>query len=362
MTDKSTNTGNGVDLFQRLPSFARNAFEQLHITPPKDVEAAMAEYTLLANIQNEVSKLIAGWEVHSQFGNVEKLAVDHHNYFDWADGIANRLDPDFLRIVVDGTDAGALALPPIEGIAHPDKLDWYWFYIKKSVSRIVYTNTVMPGALTERQLRLTVSELVDELRTENSGKVRKELFDELLRHPIICRGARAEEVFRRCMETIRWFEQKYKSLMPLLGLILPTYTTFVEEHGVTPSLEKLSGCIEELLESQVSNVPAVSDFLGKWLYDPTTFVNDEISAGGSKALISVKANSDRRSSSKYVRDTLEMYSALIDERSDTVRLELSTDQFLALIKGKCRRCLAPYKKGHRCAPNAKLIKGIKDVQ
>ena len=152
------------------------------------------------------------------------------------------------------------------------------------------------------------------------------------------------------------------SLMLLRGFILPTYTTFEEEHGVTPSLEKLRGCIAELLGSQVSNVPTDSDFLGKWLYDSVTFVGDEISAGGSKTLISVKSNSDRKSSSKYVRDTLEMYSALIDKRSDTVRLVLSTDQFLALIKGKCRRCLAPYKKGPKCAPNAKSIKGIKDAQ
>ena len=152
------------------------------------------------------------------------------------------------------------------------------------------------------------------------------------------------------------------SLMPLRGFILPTYTTFEEEHGVTPSLGKLRGCIVALLGSQVSNVPANSDFLGKWLYDPVTFVGDEISAGGSKTPISVKSNSDRKSSSKYVRDTLEMYSALIDKRSDTVRLVLSTDQFLALIKGKCRRCLAPHKKGHKCAPNAELVKGIKDAQ
>ena len=120
--------------------------------------------------------------------------------------------------------------------------------------------------------------------------------------------------------------------------------------------------IEELLESQVSNVPAISDFLGKWLYDPDTFVGDEVSTGSSKTLISVKAESDRKPSSKYARDTLEMYGALIDKKRDTVRLVLSTEQFLALIKGKCRRCLAPYKKGHKCAPNAKLIKGIKDAQ
>ena len=362
MTDKSTNTGNGVDLFQRLPTFAKNAFEQLHITPPKDVKAAMALYTLLVSIQNEVSKLVVGWKVHKQISDVEKLAVDHRNYCDWADGIADRLDPDFLRIVADGSDTETSVLPPIEGISHPDKLNWYWLYIKKSVSRIVYANTVVPGALTERQKQLVVSELVEELRTENLGRARKELFDELSRHPIICRGAGADEVFGRCMETIRWFEQKYIDLMPLMGFILPTYTTFVEEHGVTPSLAKLRGCIEELLGSQVSNVPAVSDFLGKWLYDPVTFVGDEISAGGSKALISVKANSDRKPSSKYVRDTLEMYSAHIDKKSDTIRLTLSTDQFFALIKGKCRRCLAPYKKGHKCAPNAKLIKGIKDAQ
>ena len=79
-----------------------------------------------------------------------------------------------------------------------------------------------------------------------------------------------------------------------------------------------------MLGSQVSNVLAVSDFLGKWLYDPVTFVGDEISAGGSKALISVKANSDRKPGSKYVRDTLEMYSALIDKKSDTIKLTLTT--------------------------------------
>ena len=220
----------------------------------------------------------------------------------------------------------------------------------------MYTNTVMSGALTEKQQRFTISELVDELRTENSGRARKELFDELLRHPILCRGAGASEVFSRCMETIRWFEQKYKSLMPSIGLILPTCAAFVEEHRVTPSIGKLRDHIEELLGSQVSNVPAVSDFLGKWLYDPVTLVGDEVSAGYSRALIIVKANSDRKPGSKYVRDTLEMYSALIDKKRDTVRLKLSTDQFLALIKGKCRRCLAPYKKGHKCAPNAKLIR------
>ena len=91
-------------------------------------------------------------------------------------------------------------------------------------------------------------------------------------------------------------------------------------------------------------------------------MGDEVSTGSSKTLISVKAESDRKPSSKYARDTLEMYSALIDKKRDTVRLVLSTEQFLALIKGKCRRCLAPYKKGHKCAPNAKLIKGIKDAQ
>ena len=362
MTDKYTNIDNGVNLFQTLPLFATKAFEQLRITPPKDVEVAMAQYTLLVSIQNEASKLVAGWEVKQQVVNIEKLAVDHRNYLAWADGIANRLDPDFLRIVVDGSDAGALALPPLDGIAHPDKLDWYWFYIKKSISRIVYTNTVMPGALTEKQQCLTVSELVDELRTENSGRARKELFDELLRHPILCRGAEASEIFSRCIVTVRWFEQRYKNLMPLMGFILPTYAAFVEEHGVTPSIGKLRGHIEELLGSQVSNIPEVSDFIGKWLYDPATFVGDEVPAGGSKALVSVKAKSDKKPSSKYVRDTLEMYSALIDKKRDTVRLVLSTEQFLALIKGKCRRCLAPYKKGHKCAPNAKLIKGIKDAQ
>ena len=144
MTDESTNTSNGVDLFQRLPIFARNAFEQLHITPPKDVETAMVQYTLLVSIQNEVSKLVVGWKVHKQIGDVEKLAADHRNYRDWADGIADRLDPDFLRIVVDGSDTGAFTLPPIEGITHPDKLNWYWLYIKKSVSRIVYANMVAP--------------------------------------------------------------------------------------------------------------------------------------------------------------------------------------------------------------------------
>ena len=277
---------------------ARNWSEQLHITPSKDVEAALAQYASLVSIQNEVSKLVAGWEVKQQIVNIEKLAVDHRNYLAWADGIADRLDPDFLRIVVDGSDAGALALPPLEGIAHPDKLDWYWFYIKKSISRIVYTNTVMPGALTEKQQRLTISELVDELRTENSGRARKELFDELLRHPILCRGAGASEVFSRCMETIRWFEQKYKSLMPSIGLILPAHAAFVEGHGATPSIGKLRDHIEELLGSQVSNVPAVSDFLGKWLYDPVTFVGDEVSAGYSRALIIVKANSDRKPGSK----------------------------------------------------------------
>ena len=104
---------------------ARNWSEQLHITPSKDVEAALAQYASLVSIQNEVSKLVASWEVKQQIVNIEKLAVDRRNYLAWADGIADRLDPDFLRIVVDGSDAGALALPPLEGIALPDKLDWY---------------------------------------------------------------------------------------------------------------------------------------------------------------------------------------------------------------------------------------------
>ena len=114
MTDKYTKTDIGVNLLQELPSFAKNAFEQLHITPPKDVEAAMAQYTLLVSIQNEVCKLVASWEVHKQISDVEKLAVDHRNYFDWADGIANRINPNFLMIVIDGSGTGVFALPPIE--------------------------------------------------------------------------------------------------------------------------------------------------------------------------------------------------------------------------------------------------------
>ena len=71
--------------------------------------------------------------------------------------------------------------------------------------------------------------------------------------------------------------------------------------------------IEELLESQVSNVPAISDFLGRWLYDPDS-VGDEVSTGSSKTLISVKAESDRKPSSKYARDTLECTAPLLTRR------------------------------------------------
>ena len=152
----------------------------------------------------------------------------------------------------------------------------HWYYIYKAVSQLICDETTELGALTDTQMKMNFDVLVNDLKSQDNGARRLEIFDRILRQPLYNEDPNPEIVMRKLAESVRWIRANYREDELFISYIMPVYQRYIETFGEISSMGKLRSRIERYLIEENSEKPDLLKFIDEWVTDANTFIGDKV--------------------------------------------------------------------------------------
>ena len=334
------------------------AFDSLGIDYPKNDEEELQALMKFSDIEVKVSNLMIKWDVHNSLSTITKLKVDHSNLDTWVDELQRRIRPSWLRKVISGPLKFERMVSSFGEEVGAEDRPKYWYYIYKAVSQLISDETVEVDALTDTQRKMNFDVLVKDLKSQDIGARRREIFDRILRQPLYNEDPNPEAVMRKLAESVRWIRANYREDELFIAYIMPVYQRYVETFGEISSMGKLRSRIERYLIEENSEKPDLLKFIDEWVSDANTFIDDKVPTGGKTALISVLGARSSMPSSSSTKRIIKAFAPFLNEKTGRYTLDIPRRTLLSLFDGRCVKCGFIWSKNHRCSNMTFLKKGL----
>ena len=234
----------------------------------------------------------------------------------------------------------------------------YWYYTYKAVSQLICDETTELGALTDTQMKMNFDVLVNDLKSQDNGARRREIFDRILRQPLYNEDPNPEIVMRKLAESVRWIRANYREDELFISYIMPVYQRYLETFGEISSMGKLRSRIERYLIEENYEKPDLLKFIDEWVTDANTFIDDKVPTRDRTALVSVSGARSSMSSSSSTKRIVKAFAPFFNENTGKYNLEIPRRTLLSLFEGRCERCSFIWSNNHRCTSMTFVKSGL----